>query len=479
MIHLPNLTMLCIDCAYHGAAVSAIKKSLQQIKPAKTVFITDIDLKIDGVETVLIPKIKSKEEYSSFCIKELYKYFDTDYALLIQHDGYVINGDVWDDKWLQYDFIAAPWLYPDPERNVGNGAASLRSKKLQTILGTDPFIEIIEPEDEIIGRLYRRYLEQKHGIIFAPEEEADKFAFELRTPKQKTFAFHGRFHEPYRDMVIIRREGAMGDVIQTEAVLEYFHNKGYRVVLETLPQFEALFQRHYFPVLFPHQIDPRVLATAKRYNLDMTYESDPKKLHLQAYFEFCGIKDYKLRNPKLSLGFEINDQIRMFKKYAILHIDKRAQPHRNISNVDWYRIVQHLNEKRYTVIQLGKGEHLTVKGAIEMNTVNENLLAYVCAGASLMIGIDSGISHICAGFGVPMVLFFGSVNPEYIHANLENIIPIHRHEEKVCETPYCWSNVIGCEGQGCTVDKEYPPCTDFTNGYTQKTIDAINKLING
>lgn len=476
MTHLPGVTVICVDCFMHGSAVAAIKKTLQQIKPARTVFITNIDIKIEDVDTVIIAPITSKRQYSVFIIKELYKYFDTPYVLVIQHDGYVLNGDAWNPEFLNYDIIGAPWLYID-DRNLPNGGFSIRTKRLQEILGKDDFIEVCDPEDEVIGRLYRKYLEQKYDIRFPAEELADTFSFELRAPICKTFGFHGKFHEPFKETVIIRRMAAMGDVIQVEPVLEYFHNKGYRVVLETLPQFEQLFQRHYFPVLFPHQIDPRVLATAKRYNLDMTYESDPKKLHLQAYFEFCGIKDYKLRNPKLSLGFEINDQTRMFKKYAILHIDKRAQPHRNISNIDWYRIVQHLNERGYTVIQLGKGEHLTVKGAIEMNTVNENLLAYVCAGASLMIGIDSGISHICAGFGVPMVLFFGSVNPEYIHAKFDNIIPIHRHEERVCDTPFCWSNVIGCEGQECVVDKEYPPCTDFQVGYTQKTIDAINKLI--
>lgn len=476
MIHLPKVTLICIDCAYHGAAVSAIKKTLQQIMPARTIFLTNIDISIDGVDTILIPKISSKQEYSHFMIKELYKYFETPFVLVVQHDGYCLSGESWMDEFYEYDFIGAPWIY-EHNRNVGNGGFSLRSKRLCEIIATDPLIQITHPEDQALGIIYRGYLEETYGIKFPTEELADNFAFELKTPTKKVFGFHGRFHEPYRDMVIIRRMAAMGDVIQVEPVLEYFHNKGYRVVLETLPQFEALFQRHYFPVLFPHQIDPRVLATAKRYNLDMTYESDPKKIHLQAYFEFCGIKDYKLRNPKLSLGFEINDQTRMFKKYAILHIDKRAQPHRNISNIDWYRIVQHLNERGYTVLQLGKGEHPIITGAIEMNTVNENLLAYVCAGASLMIGIDSGISHICAGFGVPMVLFFGSVNPEYIHANFDNIIPIHRHEERVCDTPFCWSNVIGCEGQECAVDKEYPPCTDFQVGYTQKTIDAINKLI--
>lgn len=473
---LDRVTLVCVDCAYHGAAVAAIKKSMQQVSFARVVFISNIDLKIEGVDTIVIPKINSKEEYSRFCIKELYKYFDTDFVMVIQHDGFVICGEAWDDEFYNYDFIGAPWLYPDKDRNVGNGGASLRSYKLQKILGEDDFIEIIEPEDEICGRLYRRYLEKKYSIKYPSEDIADKFSFELRTPIQKTFAFHGRFHEPYRDMVIISRRAAMGDIIQTEPVLEYFHNKGYRVVLETLPQFEILFQYHRFPVLFPRQIDPRVLRTAKVYNLDMSYESDPKKLHLQSYFEFCGVSDYKLRKPKLGLGFEINEQTKLFKKLAILHIDNRAQPHRNIYDVDWKFIANYLEMEGYTVVQLGRDKTAEVEGITKMETVNENLLAYVCASADLFVGIDSGISHICSAFDVPCVIGFGSVNPEYIHPDLTNIVPIHNHNEPICDTPYCWSETIGCEGKDCYVNKESPPCTKFT---TLQFINGINKIING
>lgn len=473
MTNIPNVTLICIDCAFHGASVSAIKKSMEQVSFARAVFITNIDIKIDGVDTIVIPAIKTKQEYSHFCIKELSKYFETDYALVIQHDGYVLNGDCWDDEFLDYDYIGAPWIY-EHNRNIGNGGFSLRSKRLCDILYSDPLIDITHPEDQSIGILYRNYLEQKYSIKFPSEELADRFAFEIKTPVQKTFGFHGRFHEPYREMIIIKREGAMGDVIQTEPVLRYFHEKGYRVVLDTLPQFQTFFQRHDFPVLFPHQIDPRVLETATVYNLDMSYESDPKKLHLQSYFEFCGVTDYKLTKPKLSLGFEINEYTKLFKKLAILHIDNRAQPHRNIYGVDWGYIARYLETRGYTVKQLGKDKTSEIDGLTKMETINENLLAYVCASADLFVGIDSGISHICSAFNVPSVIAFGSVNPKYIHANIDNIIPVHNHHKPVCKTPFCWSNVIGCEGQKCEVNETEPPCVEFT---TAQFIDAINTII--
>lgn len=475
MTHLPDVTVVCVDCFMHGSAVAAIKKTLQQIKPARTVFITNIDIKIDGVDTVIIPAITSKRQYSVFIIKELYKHFDTPYVLVIQHDGYVLNGDAWNPEFLNYDIIGAPWLYID-DRNLPNGGFSIRTKRLQEILGKDDFIEVCDPEDEVIGRLYRRYLEQKYDIRFPTEELADTFSFELRAPICKTFGFHGKFHEPFKETVIIRRMAAMGDVIQVEPVLEYFHNKGYRVVLETLPQFEQLFQRHYFPVLFPHQIDPRVLATAQRFNLDMSYESDPKKLHQQAYFEFCGIKDFEVRRPKLSLGFEINKQTKLFQKLAIIHVDNRSTLHRNIYGVNWSYIAHHLSNLGYTVIQVGKDNDIIPYPSSKIETINENLLAYVCASADIMIGIDSGISHICSGFNVPCVIGFGSVNPDYIHPDMSNIIAIHNHDKGVCSNAFCWHSVIGVEGVECEVEPMFPPCTKFE---TSQFLDAINKLTNG
>jgi len=152
MKHLPDVTLVCVDTINYGKAIDAIRKSLEHITPARTILFTDIDLD-DKFDVVKIPTIKSKDEYSEFIIKNLSKYITTSHVLVIQADGYVINGDAWNDEFLQYDYIGAPWLYLDG-RNVGNGGFSLRSRRLQDIVATDDFIKYVCPEDEAIGRLY-------------------------------------------------------------------------------------------------------------------------------------------------------------------------------------------------------------------------------------------------------------------------------------------------------------------------------------
>src|SRR5690606_10731811 len=155
------------------------------ITPHSVLFFTDKhprefkEEKSEQIEFCILPEpIKSKEEYSEFIITQLWRYVTTSHVLIIQHDGYVLDGSIWSDAFLEYDYIGAPWLHQDG-RNVGNGGFSLRSKRLMHIMASDDFIQARHPEDEVIGRLYRGYLEGKYKIQFAPEEVAHRFSYEL------------------------------------------------------------------------------------------------------------------------------------------------------------------------------------------------------------------------------------------------------------------------------------------------------------
>lgn len=468
---LENVTLICVDCINHGDAISAIRKSLQQCDFAAVKFITDKPFEFDEIEVINISPIRSKEEYSYFMIKELYKYFDTEYVLVIQADGYVLNGKSWMPEFLNYDYIGAPWLYTDG-RNCGNGGFSLRSKKLQEILGTNRFMDITSPEDEVIGRLYRHYLEVGYGVKFPPDDLADRFAFELRTPIYDTFGFHGKFHKPYQPTVIIKRTASMGDVILVEPVLHYFYKKGYRVVLETLDQFYMLFLNHYFPVHHPKRVDKRILESAEKYNLDMSYEAFPQENRLKTYYKFCNIKDGEIRNPKLSVGFDINDGTKLFQKCCIIHLEGIKQSGRGVFGVDWENVVANIQARGYTVFQVGRRNVPLIKNAIYLNTQNENFLCYAIGSADFFIGIDSGVSHIASAFGVPSILFFGNTDPKIVHADLSDKIIISNG--KVCEKPYCWHLQIGVESEPCYIDPQLPPCAKYT---TSQVLNQIDKII--
>jgi hypothetical protein len=136
-------------------------------------------------------------------MKGLLPYIDTEYVLLVQWDGYVVNPAVWSDQFLLFDYVGARWPVSfgvPAEFAVGNGGFSLRSRTLLEAL-QDPRI-VFPPagkyslethsEDFAICLNHRRYLEREHGISFAPAEVADRFSFEHVDPTGPTFGFHGQ-----------------------------------------------------------------------------------------------------------------------------------------------------------------------------------------------------------------------------------------------------------------------------------------------
>lgn len=466
-VSLPDVTVVLVDTKNYGLAINAIQKTLKQIKPARTVFFTNIDLDIPDVDIVKIDTLYSKKAYSDWMMKELGKQdIRTSNILIIQHDGYVLDGSQWDDEFLKYDYIGAPWFETDGH-NVGNGGMSLRSFHLHKSMAYDENIIGIQPEDTGICRIYRNYLEQKYGINFAPEDLAHKFSYECHEPKDHTFGFHGAFHPPYSEPIVIKRTGAMGDVIQTEPVLEYFHKKGHPVYLDTHPGFYQLFANHYFPVKSYAAFDKTVIRH-RIINLDMAYEVFPQMNHLMAYVKFCGIKDFKVRRPKLF--YQMHDGVRLFKKYAVIHIDERETPHRNVYGVNWRAVRHDLELRDFVVIQIGK--NTAQQAGIRFNTINEAFLKWVIAGCELFIGVDSGPSHIAVSLGIRSVIFFGSVNPQMIHVDMTKIEAI----QSSCpiDKDHCWHAAPSTRGQDCEVDKMMPPCTMIQ---TETVLEAISNVM--
>ena len=196
-VRIPETTLCCIDCSNHALAIRALQLSLHGCEFPRVMFLTDRNFDLKSIETAIIAPIKSLQDYSMFVLKQLLQYIDTEYVLLIQWDGYVINPAAWSEQFLLYDYIGARW--PHAEFNiradyaVGNGGFSLRSRSLLEAL-QDPRIMASHPEDAAICRTHREYLEQKHGIAFAPAAVADQFSFEHVEPARPTFGFHGQIN---------------------------------------------------------------------------------------------------------------------------------------------------------------------------------------------------------------------------------------------------------------------------------------------
>ncbi len=247
MLNLPNVTLVCVD-DNEKRAHEAIEKSKEDIEFGSCKLLSHVSdnyLHIAsnhnlGISIDSISKLGSKEAYSNFILKELYKYIDTDYALIIQHDGYVKNPEAWTDDFLKYDYIGAPWWYKDGH-NVGNGGFSLRSKKLlQCTAGF--FSKLTEarthPEDHQICRTYRKQFEELYNITFAPEELAAKFSFEGWNQQgvwngQFGFHSHRAFNkppDPNKPGFIINQFLGLGDILFLVPLIRKWMAQGHDIV---------------------------------------------------------------------------------------------------------------------------------------------------------------------------------------------------------------------------------------------------------
>jgi tetratricopeptide (TPR) repeat protein len=189
------ITLVAVDCAYPALAAKALRHSAALLPVARVLLLTDSKESFDGVEVVSITSIKSREAYSQFMLKQLVNHIDTDYALVVQWDGFVIHDNAFADEFWNYDYIGAKWPHVKGEFRVGNGGFSLRSRKLLEALRDDAIeFRDDENEDEAICIRYREGLETKHGIVFPDERVADRFAFDVSRPVGRTLGFHGVFN---------------------------------------------------------------------------------------------------------------------------------------------------------------------------------------------------------------------------------------------------------------------------------------------
>jgi len=215
---LDNVTLIAVGSTQVPQTVEALKKSMQHLEFAEVKLVSHEkpqglpeDICFESCE-----RLNSSKEYSRYVIYNLYKHVDTDYCLLVQWDGFVINPEKWDDEFLKWDYIGAPWpikdtAYIDPfgdHIRVGNGGFTLRSKKLLEIpLCIDIPFEVNEGtfykhmnagsynEDGNIC-VHNRHLFESAGIQFAPVEVAARFSQELETPETMGIVPFG-FHRHY------------------------------------------------------------------------------------------------------------------------------------------------------------------------------------------------------------------------------------------------------------------------------------------
>jgi len=207
-IKIPDVTLIAVSSIKIDETILALQKSYRYIDFGYVKIVThecpeNLPKEISFEECLELNDII---KYNRFIFEELHQYVDTSHCLVIQYDSWVLNPELWDNDWLQYDFCGAPWewrtnsyLTDGGERvRVGNGGFSIRSRILLSApkkLGLE--LEQRQGywnEDGNICCYWRKeFLE--FGIKYAPVEVAARFSYETPVPennfgKMKFFGFH-------------------------------------------------------------------------------------------------------------------------------------------------------------------------------------------------------------------------------------------------------------------------------------------------
>lgn len=223
MLDLSKITLVAIDNTSRvSGTIKAIYTCIEQANFGSVKLITSKQIKDqyqdslleDGiaVEEMIFP-ITNIDEYSKYCLYELYKHVDKDYCLMVQDHAFIINPEAWSNEFYEYDYIGAPWPYKENSYitpfgeniRVGNGGFSLRSKKLLQV----PLKRKI-PFDCATGDFYKhfnannfaedgnicvhnRHMFIEEGCKFPPVEVAARFSYETPVPENRgliPFGFH-------------------------------------------------------------------------------------------------------------------------------------------------------------------------------------------------------------------------------------------------------------------------------------------------
>jgi hypothetical protein len=208
-MNLNDVTLISMTSVDIDRTIRALEYSAREIKFKSIKLITDKRVSHTNIEVCYIKEMKSIDDYSFNIVYNLKNYVDTDYVLIIQSDGFVINPKSWRNDFFDYDYIGAPWPLPSDNFSfrdifgnivrVGNGGFSFRSKKLIELpsklnLEWKPYFGFYN-EDGFFT-CHNRHILEEQGCLFAPLDVAKYFSIESELPENleiNPFGFHSKW----------------------------------------------------------------------------------------------------------------------------------------------------------------------------------------------------------------------------------------------------------------------------------------------
>lgn len=210
MLKLENITLIALTSIRIPQVIKALEYSCRGIQFGAVKLASDV--KPENLPSFIKHEYTERssniDEWNYNIIYNLSKHIETDYAILIHDDGFIVNPESWRDEFLEYDYIGAPWALPSDDysyRDINGeivrqgNSVSLRSKKLIDLpnklnLEWRAFYGFTNEDGFICAHYRHKYIEE--GCKFADLDVAKYFSHETMIPEIqgiKPFAFHRHF----------------------------------------------------------------------------------------------------------------------------------------------------------------------------------------------------------------------------------------------------------------------------------------------
>lgn len=255
-----NLTIVSVHGHTNGAAtIPAILKSMRELPGSKGLLLSpakplDLPTNISWRQIGYL----DYRSYSTFIMHCLYAFIETDYCLIVQDDGWVLNGKNWREEYYEYDYIGGithaglvdnklllgfTWINEIDPILVLNGGFSLRSRKFLEAPNKHGIAQSFSGEihlwneDVQLSCLKRRVFESL-GFKYAPNEVAKTFSMEYVAPefhKNLDFSQLLGHHCTTRKLIgnntifVPKTKPEIDNIYRESEFLDYLKSTGYEI----------------------------------------------------------------------------------------------------------------------------------------------------------------------------------------------------------------------------------------------------------
>lgn len=221
MLELKNITLVAVTSVKLEQHIKALEYSCREIKFGDVKILSNVKpnnlpsyIKHEYIDDITPPKGEhlgnGESHWNYFMVYKLGSHIETDYAIVIHEDGFIVNPESWNPEFLKYDYIGSPWFLPSDNFSyrdingeiirVGN-SVGLRSKRLMDLpkkinMEWKSFHGYWH-EDGFIS-VNNRHIFIEHGMKFADLDIAKSFSHGCMIPEIledvrngiKPFMFH-------------------------------------------------------------------------------------------------------------------------------------------------------------------------------------------------------------------------------------------------------------------------------------------------